>query len=191
MNSMMRTSFFILALVLFSAVCCSAQKKVVISTDPPLMALNLPVIKEVGKAKAMYNETTNKTIIETDPTQVFGDWNNGIRLRARFEVPGKEITKPAQVTLYFYSLGPNRKYADNRALNISIDGKMLFSGTASFDSGNTNGKQFIIAVSQKIPFEKYQQLINSKAVKMRIGPAQFDLKESDLEALRDITRIID
>ena len=90
----MRISFiFLLAIVLFSAFHCSAQKKVVISTNPPRAALDLPVVKEVGKAKAMYNETTNKTIIETDPTQVFGDWNNGIRLRAGFELSGKENRK--------------------------------------------------------------------------------------------------
>ncbi|MEP6902930.1 MAG: hypothetical protein ABJA66_14350 [Actinomycetota bacterium] len=163
----------------------------VISTDPPRAALNLPVVKELGKAKAMYNEKTNKTIIETIPVLVFGDWNNGMRLRARFEVSGKEIAKPAQVTLYFYSTAPNRKYADNRALKISIDGKAVVSGTARYQEGETNGKQFYVTVSQDISYEMYLQLINAKAVKMQIGLAQFDLKESDLEALRDLTRIIE
>lgn len=191
MKSIIRISLCVSALVLFSVFCCSAQKKVVISTDPPRAALNLPIVKKVGGAKAMYNEKTNKTIIETEPTQVFGDWNNGVRLRARFEVSGKEITKPVQVTLFYYSMASDRKYADNRALKILIDGKAVLSGTARYEEGNTNGEQFMIAVSQNISYDMYLQLVNSKAVNMQIGPAQFDLKESDLEALKDLPRLIE
>jgi hypothetical protein len=191
MNNILRISSCLCLLVLFSVLYCSAQKKIVISEDPPPALLNLPVVKEVGEAKVLYNERTDKTIIETAPTEVYGDSNNGVRLRAKFEVSGRTVAKPSEVTLVFYSIAPKRTYADNRALKISIDGKETFSGTARYESGNTNGSIFVITVSQNISYEMYLRLINSKSVKMQIGPAQFELKESNLDALKDLKRVIE
>lgn len=191
MNNTLRISFYLCLLVLFSVLFCSAQEKVEISEAPPPAAQKLPIIKEVGKAKVLYNERTNKTIVETALLEVQGVWDNGIRLRARFESTGKTIIKPSEITLLFHSIAPERTYADNRALKIFTDGKMIFSNTARYQSGNTNGSIFLITVSQNISYEMFLQLINSKSVKMQIGLTEFELKESDLDALRDLKRIIE
>ena len=189
MNILVRISARLCMLALFSAFCV-AQEKVEISTDPPAPMPQWPVVKEVGKAKVLYNERGNKTVIQTSPLQVQGDWRNGIRLRAGFEVSGKEIAKPSNVTLSFFSAANDRTYADNRALKILIDGKEALSSVAHYKSGNTNGEVFLITVTQDIPYEMFLRLINSKSVKMWIGPTEFELKESDLEALKDLQRII-
>jgi len=190
MNTLVRISSCLCLLVL-STVFCVAQDKVEISTDPPAPMPQLPVIKEVGKAKVLYNERINKTIIQTSPLQVQGDWRNGIRLRAAFEISGKEIAKPSNVTLSFFSAASDRTYADNRALKILIDGKEALSGIAHYKSGNTDGEVFLILVTQDIPYELFLRLINANIVKMQIGPTEFELKESDLEAFKDLQRLIE
>lgn len=187
----MKTLILLLTLFIISAFGVSAQQKVVISTDPPLMAMKLPVVKEVGKAKAKYNERTGKTILETGHSQVFGVWDDGISLQASAELTGKEVVKPALVGLVFNSMAKNRRYADNRALKITADGKVIFSGIAKFLYGNTNGEFFSIGVSQDLPYETYKTLANSKSVKIKIGPAQFELKEADFEALKDLIRLVE
>ena len=189
MSILDRISACLCLLVLFPAL-CTAQEKVEISTDPPAPAPQWPVVKEVGKAKVLYNERGDKTVVQNAPLEVLGDWRNGIRLRAGFEVSGKEIARPSGMTLSFSSAAGDRTYADNRALKILIDGKEALSGVARYESGNTNGEVFLITVTQDIPYEMFLRLINSKSVKMRIGPSEFELKEGDLEALRDLQRVI-
>ena len=190
MNILVKISTGLCLLVLSSSLCV-AQEKVEISTNPPAPMPQLPVIREVGKAKVLYNERGDKTIIQTSPIQVQGDWRNGIRLRVGFEVSGKEIVKPSHVTLSFFSAASDRTYADNRALKILIDGKEALSGEAHYKSGNTNGEVFLITVTQEIPYEMFLRIIKSKSVKMQIGPTEFELKEGDLEALKDLQRVIE
>ena len=91
--------------------------------------MSLPVLREVGKAKASYNERVDKTIVQTSPVQVSGDWRNGIRLRAGYESSGKLIAKPTSITLTFFSSATDRTYADNRAIAVALSRRslMLFS----------------------------------------------------------------
>lgn len=189
MNTLAKLSACLCLLVLFPAL-CAAQEKIEISTDPPAPAPQWPVVREVGQAKVLYDERGGKTVVQTSPLQVQGDWRSGIRLRAGFAVSGKEVAKPSEVTLSFYSAAADRTYADNRALKIIIDGKEALSGVARYRSGNTDGEVFLITLTQDVPYEVFLRLLNSRSVKVRIGPAEFELGDGDLEALRDLQRII-
>jgi len=155
------------------------------------MAMSLPVLKEIGKAKASYNERTDKTIVQTSPLQVAGDFRNGISFRAGYASKGKQITKPESITLTFYSSAQDRTYADNRALLINIDGKVVLSETAKYENGNTNGAVFLISVTQAISYEMFVRLLAANKVQMKLGPTQFELKESDIEVLKDLRKLID
>ncbi|HKO96593.1 MAG TPA: hypothetical protein VJU86_06365 [Pyrinomonadaceae bacterium] len=190
MKVLVRMWLCLCLLVMFSTLCV-AQEKIEISTNPPPPMPQWPVIKEVGKAKALYNERGNKTIVQTGAIQVQGDWRNGLRFRAGFEVSGKEVVKPSDVTLSFFSASSDRTYADNRALRILIDGKEALSGVAQYKNGNTNGEVFLINVTQEIPYELFLRLVSAKNVKISVGPTEFALKDSDLEALKDLQRILE
>jgi len=141
--------------------------------------------------QVLYNERSNKTIIQTSLLQVQGDWRNGTSLRAGFDVTGKDIAKPSTLTLTFFSAASDRTYADNRALKIFLDGKEVLSSVAHYVSGNTNGEIYLITVTQEVPYEMFLQLINSKSVKMQVGPTAFELRGSDLEALKDLKKMIE
>jgi len=170
---------------------CIAQDKPQVSTNPPPMAISLPVVKEVGKVKLFFDERNDKTIAQTSPLQVQGEWRNGIRLRGSFELPGKKLAAPSTVTLTLFSSANDRTYADNRALKVFLDDKQLLSETAQFERGNTNGEIFMISVKQDLPYDTFLKILNARKVRMQIGPAEFELKETDLEALRDLKRVIE
>lgn len=167
------------------------QDKVDISTNPPPPAMSFPVIKEVGSAKAMYNERTGRTIAQTALLQVTGDWSNGIKLRVGFESVGKTVAKPSTVKLTFHSSATDRIYADNRAISISLDDKNILSDVARFENGNTNGRVFLITVAQEIPYGLFLNILAGKKIRIKIGPTEFDLKASDLESLKDLKKLID
>jgi hypothetical protein len=180
-----------LLMVAVNVLAQTPQGRVEISTDPPPPALSFPVIKEIGKAKAMYNERGEKLIVQTTPFQVSGDWENGVRLQAGFISSGKNITKPPAITLTFHSVANDRTYADNRAVSITLDGSKILSETARYDHGNTNGRIFLISVTQDIGYDMFLKILAAKKVQIQIGPAEFELKESDRIVLEDLKKLIE
>jgi hypothetical protein len=190
MNKFLK-SWLCLVMVVLNAAICLAQDKVEISTNPPAPMVKLPVVKEVGKAQVVYNERTDKTIVQSPFLQVQGNWRNGILLRASFASSGKNIAKPSFITFTFSSAAGDRTYADNRKLKICLDGNQAFSDTARYEYGNTNGQVYLISVKQDVPYDLFLKIAGAKSVRMQIGPTEFELKESDLDALRDVKRAID
>jgi hypothetical protein len=180
-----------LFILVFSAAICKAQEKVEISTNPPSPMVKLPIIKEVGRAQVVYNERTDKTIVQSPFLQVQGNWRNGILLQASFASPGKQIARPSFVTFTFSSAASDRTYADNRELIIVLDGKQALSDTGHYERGNTNGEVYLISVTQDVPYNLFLKIVAAEHVKVRIGPTEFDLKEIDLDALRDVKRAIE
>ncbi|HTG14455.1 MAG TPA: hypothetical protein VK747_04210 [Blastocatellia bacterium] len=178
-------------LLLADPYAASAQSKPQISTNPPPAAMSLPVLREVGKAKASYNERVDQTIVQTSPVQVSGDWRNGIRLCAGYKSSGKQIAKPTSITLTFFSSATDRTYADNRSIQVAIDGQTVLSDTGKYDHGNTNGEIFLISVTQIISYETFTKILTAKKVQLKVGSTEFELKASDLEALGDLKKLVE
>ena len=183
-------SLYLVLLILGTGICV-AQDRVEISTDPPPPMIKLPVVKEVGKAQAVYDERGDATIVQTRYLQVQGDWRNGILLRASFRSQGKNISKPSFVTFTFSSMAGDRTYADQRELKISLDGRPALSGVAQYVSGYTDGVVYSITVKQDIPYDLFLEIVSAKGVKIQLGPTEFELKESDVDALRDVRRAVE
>ena len=45
--------------------------------------------------------------------------------------------------------------------------------------------------SPAIPFDKFQLMLNAKIITMQLGPSRFEIKGDDLEALRDLSRLVE
>ena len=181
-----------LLMIAVSALAQSAsQDKVEISTNPPPPAISLPVVKELGKAKAMYNERADKLIVQTSPIQVSGDSQNDVRLQAGFILSGKKITKPQTITLTFHSTANDRTYADNRAVSVMLDDNKVLSETARYNHGNTNGSIFLISVTQDVSYETFLKIMAAQKVQMQIGPTKFELKANGRQALEDLKNLIE
>jgi hypothetical protein len=129
--------------------------------------------------------------VQTSPVQVSGDWQNGVRLQAGFVSSGKKITKPSTTTLTFHSATNDRAYADNRAVRITLDDSDVLFETARYENGNTNGRIFLISVAQDVSYEMFSKMLASHKVQMQIGPARFELKESDRRTLEDLRKLIE
>jgi hypothetical protein len=104
---------------------------------------------------------------------------------------GKNITKPPAITLTFHSVSNDRTYADNRAVSITLDGGKILSETARYNHGNTNGRIFLISVTQDIGYDMFLKILAAKKVQIQIGPAEFELKERDRIVLEDLKKLIE
>jgi hypothetical protein len=46
-------------------------------------------------------------------------------------------------------------------------------------------------VEQDIPYDLFLRIIAAKSVRLQAGPTQFELRNRDLSAFRDVTRAIE
>ena len=177
--------------ILIFGINCFAQDRPIVSTNPPPPAPNFPTIKEVGKAKVTYNEKKDENIAATRNSLVYGKSLDGILISAQFSSGGKKTTKPENIILRIYPAAKDRIYVDNRAFKVFIGKKEIINGTSDFIRANSDGRVTIAALEQNIPYKTFVKISKAKTVKMQIGPATFELKESDLEGFRDLLKTIE
>ncbi|HLM60065.1 MAG TPA: hypothetical protein VK308_04625, partial [Pyrinomonadaceae bacterium] len=161
------------------------------STDPPAPLVRLPVLKESGQAKVTFNERKNEAISQTAFLRVFGKSLDGIGLVARFTSPGKIVAKPEKIILGISPAAKDRTYVDDRTVKIFLGKKQLLSSTSKFVSANSDGRIIVAALEQEIPYKDFIKLSKAKQVKMQIGPTEFELKESDIQAFSDLLKTIE
>ncbi len=181
-------SWFLLAT---SVATCFAQDKPIVSTAPPPPAANYPVTKEAGKAKVSYNAKKDESIADTKNSLVYGKSLDGILISAQFLSKGKNAVKPKSINLKIYPAAKDRTYVDDRTIKIIVGKKQVISGTSNFIRANSNGQITLAALEQEIPYKTFVKISKAKNVKMQIGPAIFELKDSDLEAFRDLLKTIE
>ena len=178
-------------LIVTSVATCFAQDNPIISTAPPPPAANYPITKEIGKAKVSYNARNDESISETKISLVYGKSLNGILISAQFLSKGKKIVKPKSINLKIYPAAKDRTYVDDRTIKIIVGKKQLINGTSNFVRANSNGQITLAALNQEIPYEDFVKISKAKNVQMQIGPAVFELKNTDLEAFRDLLKTIE
>ena len=169
----------------------TAQEKIVISTNPPPAFVRLPVLREVGQAKVTFNERKNEAIAQTVFLRVFGESLDGIGLVARFATQGKKVTKPEKIILGISPAAKDRTYVDDRTVKIFLGKKQVLNSTSKFVSANSDGRVTIASLEQEIPYKDFVKMSKAKQIKMQIGPTEFELKESDIEAFRDLLKTIE
>ncbi|MCY7374658.1 MAG: hypothetical protein LH472_01640 [Pyrinomonadaceae bacterium] len=182
---------FFLTIIFAISTFVSAQEKIVISTNPPPAYVPLPVLKEVGQAKVTYNERKNEVVAQTTSLQVFGKFLDGIRIQARFATQGKKVVKPEKITLGISAAAKDRTYVDDRSIKILMSEREIVNGTTKFDKAVSDGRVIIASLEQELSYDLFVKITKSKKIKMQIGRTEFELKESDIEAFRDLLRLIE
>ncbi len=156
----------------------------------------------VGKFTTKYESEENTTHIFLEP--LFIDYSESaktsLRIAANFLYEGKTPAKPKHISLFFYTLYPDCKFAPKSKLMMFFDGeevKFEYSfksfrerkpdeeGMAfSFSEMEDNRCNEILAmfISQK----NFLKLVNAQNVEVQVDDFKFKLIEANLEALRDL-----
>lgn len=152
----------------------------------------LPILKEVGRAKVTFDGYKNEAVARTPFLSVYGKrLLDGISISARFASQGKKVTKPESIILRFTTSAKDRTYIDNRAIRIFSGKKQVLDSTGKLVSTINKVAPIYATVEQEIPYELFVKLSKSKKIKMQVGPTEFDLSKSDIEAFRDLLKTIE
>ena len=136
MNNIHRPVGF-LALFLLLITTAYGQDKIVLSSDPPPMAIPYKLVRKVGTATVGYYDKRDETQARSGFAR--GADNYRISVEASFVSKGTKVSKPAAITLSFFTTWDDRRYVDNRDIEIRLNDKELFSEMATFDWGADGG----------------------------------------------------
>jgi hypothetical protein len=108
-----------------------------------------------------------------------------------FRFPGKTVSLPDHVSLWFYSTSKDWQFLDYRQLLVVADGERFDFGETARVQSNVDANRYTrhVNVSETlgvmIPLNSFLKIINSKSVEIRLGQIEFKLAPDHLEALRD------
>ena len=113
---------------------------------------------------------------------------------AAFLYPGKTVTKPSIVALWFQSSSKNWQFLQQRQLLVIADGERIDLGEAERVDSKVNssragryssGVSVSELVGKMVSLETFLKIAKAKSVEMRLGSVEFKLADDHLEALRD------
>ena len=158
-----------------------------------------------GKTETSYDRIRDTTTVRLDPMQLYGEplessnyvGSDAGRFYASFTYRGRTLaTPPERILITLISTSQDWKYTDFRQPTALVDGKSLKLGPLehlpSFTvkaPANSNSEDYVseeIAIS--VPYKTFLRITNGKEVRIRMGPREFKLKETHLEALREFVR---
>lgn len=173
----------------------SSQKQNDPPPPPPASAVNNGALKTVGKASAYFAPLANKTegtVILDLKVEGMPSTSRELSVMVYFSIPGQGLKKPEAITFNFLSSTSQPKYKDNHHLTIFLDGEQFSTGeTRIIKSECDRGRCEEGIKSPAIPFDKFQLMLNAKTITMQLGLSRFEIKGDDLEALRDLSRLVE
>ena len=148
--------------------------------------------KSVGKATATYFRKENHVTVQIRPLQVAGSLSSGIVLIPSFIVPGKRVVVPKIVNLQFIVDTATGVRSPERKVRIFVEGREMMSGIPALLSTSrpTDGSVTRVLM-YKMPYAKLLQILAAQTVMMKVGETEFELTEAQLEAMRDLQKMID
>jgi hypothetical protein len=160
----------------------------------PKQQNQLPITKPQTVTREKYDPAKNETTIDVPSMLVFGEQLDGLRMFVSFSYPGRTIQTPADaITLILASTSAFSKYSDDDQRNLTAwaDGESLDFGRMHLFYSYRGLGYVTEGMKVSVPAKTFAQIANAQQVKMKLGPAEFRLRDSQLIALRDLGRRAD
>jgi hypothetical protein len=153
-----------------------------------------PVTKPQTVTREKYDPAKNETTIDVPSMPVFGEQLDGLRMFVSFSYPGRTMQMPPDViTLILASTSTSPKYEDDDQRNLLAwaDGESLDFGRMQLFYTYRGLGYVTEAMKLAVPTKTFERLAAAEQLKMKLGWSEFQLRESQLEALRDLGRRAD
>ncbi|HJQ32619.1 MAG TPA: hypothetical protein VJ866_10585 [Pyrinomonadaceae bacterium] len=208
MRNLTRISLCLTLSLLLAAVCGAQQGRrtkrsnkrgtappregVIISSSPPDVATE---VRQVGNATINYYGTKDETMVFVELPQVYEYQQLPLELFCHFNVAGKKVVRPESVLVQLswdtltFRIRKGMRLFRRGDISIEADGRRFnFKAEQACDTGWVESCDMTLA---HMDFASFEQIVNSKRVKVRVEPHTFELSETQLDALRDMLRAIE
>lgn len=148
--------------------------------------------KHLGAATASYFPSRKHVTVQAAPLRVAGETQNGVVLIPSFIVRGKKVVEPKLVNLQFIVDSPAAAPAPLRRVQVFSKSREVASGVPALVSVSKPVDGSVTRVLMyKLPYGKFLQMLAGQEVSIRLGQVEFDITEEQLDALRDLQRMVD
>ncbi len=171
-----------------------------LSQAPPPPPAPLAPTKEVGKAKSFYRQKTDTTLVELSTyiegsvMDIYEKKKEVVVLTLQSSIVGRKLSKPDffSLALTSYSAKPG-KYAANPAIKIIVDGDELI---AEMGLDRYAATPFLRSSSesygiQRIRYKDFTRMTKGSRVTIQIGDTKITLSDEDMQALKDLKKLIE
>lgn len=148
-----------------------------------------PVTKPQTVTREKYDPAKNVTTIDVPSMAVFGEQLDGLRMFVSFSYPGRTMqTPPDVITLILASTSAGARYEDDnqRSLLAWADGESLDFGRMQLFYTYRGLGYVTEGMKLAVPVKTFTQIMSAQQVRMKLGWSEFQLRESYLQALRDL-----
>jgi hypothetical protein len=148
-----------------------------------------PVTKPQTVTREKYDPAKNETTIDVPSMLVFGEQLDGLRIFVSFSYPGRTMqTPPDVIIMILASTSAGARYEDDNQRNLLAwaDGESLDLGAMQLFYTYRGLGYVTEGMKLAVPVKTFTQIMNAQQVKMKLGWSEFELRESDLHALRDL-----
>jgi hypothetical protein len=142
-------------------------------------------VRQVGQAEVRYYRDSNTTYVSAGSV-VYEKSPVSMDLSFTFSVSGKEVVRPEAVTVALSTNGV-AVFKEGAGLSVEADGKRFDfkpQPTSCFE-------RQCVDVTALVEFATFEQIANSRSVKIRAERFAFELSENGREAMRDLLRSVE
>jgi hypothetical protein len=155
-----------------------------------------------GKFVTEYEAAEDTTHVFLEPVIVEPSQSTkpSLQLAASFLYQGKSPVKPKHISLAFFAFYPECKFSDKPKMTMLIDGERIEVGFSfksfrerkpdeegvAFSFNEIEGDKCDELLAMFISLKNFIKVVNARNVEVQIDEFKFKLKESNLEALRDL-----
>jgi hypothetical protein len=130
-----------------------------------------------------YDKFDNSTFVHTDYMSV----GKGLSVVAGFSYNGKQLSSSPEMTYFEVgSKSDDWRFDSYRDLIILADGERIEVGKMMFADRDIRGGIYHEYLSIPISTDDFLKMVNAHKVEIKVGAEEFGLKDSHLEALRDL-----
>ena len=160
----------------------------------PLRALPA-IVEHGGKIESKYDGFSHETVITLEKMKVTCDGTKGnfkdacVSVTASLHCPGIQLdyVRYARIELIFQSKDWDQRHpVDQRELSVVVDGETIRLGRMTLASHKTD-VMMTETLEAIIPYKTFKQMANGQVVEIQVGRSQFELRENNLLAFRDMT----
>jgi hypothetical protein len=186
-------TLFCLILLTGGAALCPAQSV----EATPAQSLAVRPDKIVGQAKVFYSKEVEEVEVQTS-LSLYDERKDGkldaMGLGASYRVLGRKIVAPQRVWLEFSTNTYELKFAtpEGRRLTIIVDARDIDGAEMrKIETFKTPQGSSIEIVALSIDFETFKLMAKGSKVRLRVGQREFDLKDAQVDAFRDMLKVIE
>jgi hypothetical protein len=162
--------------------------------QPPFDVSRVAPYRKIGRAMATFSHGKRATQISvgTDALPLEGDTENGLFMTTGFIVFGRKVVKPRLIELEFVSYFAKRRFSSNRKIEIFADDKLIYSGNLKLLTSGTSAEGIVTEVlDTRLPYPQLLRLMSAMSTRVIIGDFQVRLNADNIDALRDLKKLID